>query len=147
MTQGVARMDDWTAGDYAGAFAGAVAALAAIGKGLAWLLNWQGARSDRRAERLRLWEESLNRREQDFRQDLEVRLAEEKQARLALEARVGSLGVALFDVTLALQEADPRSAALVRVTAALRAAFPAEAVLPEGIAALLTRLDHKDRSS
>lgn len=141
---GVATMDDWTAGDYVGLVGGAVAALAALGNGIAWLLNWRGAREDRRAAKLQKWEESLNRREQDYRETIEHRLAEVGGELERVNGRLGTLGVALFDVSLALRDADPENAALVRVVTVLRTAFPTEDVLPEGVAALLARLDRRE---
>src|SRR5690348_16553192 len=111
--RGVA-MNDWTAGDYGGAFAGVVALLAALGKGIAWLLNWQGAREQRRSQRLAEWEASLVRREKEYREDLEHKFAAIEGEVAELDKQKNALGVALYDVTLALREKDPRHPALTR---------------------------------
>lgn len=148
---GVATMEDWTAGDYGGAFAGVVAALAALGKGIAWLLNWQGAREDRRAAKLQAWEDSLTRREKEQREELERRF-EQRDAAVAdrdkaideLRHQVGALGASLFDVTAALRTENPTSPALARAAASLRTAFPAEVDVPIGLAELIATLDRKD---
>lgn len=144
MAVGVVTMDDWTAGDYGGAFAGAVAVLAALGKGLAWLLNWNGAREQRRAQRLADWEASLNKREQKYTAELESQFAEIKEEVAALRSQNAALGVSLLDVTAALRAKDPRNPALARAAAVLRLAFPLEQTLPPGMSELLGRLDAQD---
>ena len=104
-----ASMEHWTAGDYGGAFAGVVAALAALGKGLAWLLNWQGAREDRRAQRNAEWEASLTRREKEGREQLEAKFAAIEGRVAQLETQNEALAVSLTDVTDELRRIEPAS--------------------------------------
>jgi hypothetical protein len=136
-------MEHWTAGDYGGAFAGAVAGLAAIGKSLAWLLNWQGARENRRSQRLAEWETSLNKREREYRLELEGKFdAIECEVR-TLRGRSTALAVTMIDVTADLRAVRPESPALARAAATLRIAFPIEDGIPPEMAALLAQLNEK----
>jgi hypothetical protein len=136
-------MNQWTAGDYGGAFAGVVAGLAALAGGLAKLLNWQGARDERRARRLTDWESSLNKREQDYRVTLEGKFAAIEADVAELRGQNAALAISLTDVTLALRGKDPRNPALARAAALLKVAFPLEDTLPAGLVELLGGLDAK----
>lgn len=143
-TMGVARMEHWTAGDYGGAFAGVVAALAALGKGLAWLLNWQGARDDRRSRRLGEWESSLNAREKEYREQLQAKFAAIEHSVDLLRTQNEALGVALSDVVDEVRRLEPASPVLARVHHLLRRAFPIEHDLPAAMLALLAKLDARE---
>ncbi|WP_310534592.1 hypothetical protein [Novosphingobium sp.] len=136
-----------SAGEVGGVFAGVVAALAALGKGLAWLLNWQGARSDRKADRLRVWEESLDRRDKEYRQQLEHDLEELRAAHLAnateisaLRNRFRALRGAALELVIEVRAISPDSPALKRADAMLRTAFPVEVVLPADLTELVNQL-------
>lgn len=132
----VAPMDDWgsTAAQAGGAFALVLGGVAAIGKALAWLLNWQGERSDAKSAKLQAWEDSLDRREKDQRTRLEARFAR-------LEGLVIVLRDSLLDVTVELRLHDPQSAALAKATEVLRGAFPPEFALPADMMNLTRKLD------
>lgn len=115
-------MDDWTAGDVGGVFAGAVTLLASAGGGIAWLLNWHGARDDNRAERLRTWEKSLAERERAYRLEIEGRLDETEeqlaQVKMELESQrlTASLAVeAVVELAAEIHANTPHSASLARL--------------------------------
>jgi len=114
---------------------------------MAWLLNWQGARSDRKAERLRLWEESLDRRDKEYRLQLEHDLEELRAAHQAnaaeidvLRNRFRALRGAALELVVEVRAIKPESPALKRADAMLRTAFPIEAALPEDLTDLVHRL-------
>lgn len=138
---GVVAMDNWTAGDYGGAFAGLIAGLAALGKGLAWLLNWHGAREERRAKKLAAWEASLTQREKEQREKTERRLAEVEGELAHVTARQWALGNSLIECMADLRDHNPGSDALDRAKAVLRAAFPPDFTLPTAFADLVARFD------
>lgn len=140
-------MSEWGVGEVGGVFAGAVASFAAIGKGLAWLLDWQGERTDRKAERLRLWETSLDRREQEYREGIEreldhLRAAHEQNANeiSQLRRRVTALGGAFVILGSEVRALDPASQALVRAKQIVRDAFQPETELPADLADLVAKL-------
>lgn len=109
-----ARMDDWTAGDWGGLVAGFVAGLAALGKGLAWLLNWNESRSTGREARLAAWEKSLADRERAYREEIETKLVQAEENLDRVTQRIAQLCGVLRDVTAALRGHDPDSPALSR---------------------------------
>lgn len=134
MTVGTARMDDWTAGDYGGLIGGGIVMLGAIGKGLAWLLNWQGARSDRREAKLTKWEASLTERERDYRHQIEDKLG-------SLERANRLVAIALLDVTLELKHFAPLSPAVARAFETLRELMPADFEMNPQMRAAVEQLD------
>lgn len=133
-------MDDWSAAQAGGAFGAVVMVFAAFGKGLAWLLNWHGERSDGKAAELRAWQDSLVKREKDYREGIETDLGELKGEVIKLRGDIGALGHSLLEVTIELRELDPRSAALARATAVLQQAFPPSFAVPNDMAVLARRL-------
>lgn len=114
-----ARMDNWSAGEAGGAFAGLVAALAVVGRGLAWLLDWNNARSDNREARLTSWERNLVEREKAYREEIEGQLAATRTELAQVERQVGALRSALSDVTAELRRHTKDSPALMRAAALL----------------------------
>lgn len=130
-------MSELSVGEAGGIFAGAVAGLAALGKGLAWLLNWQNARSENREARLRQWEESLARREKDHREETEARL-------VAVEGKLTAVSAALFEAIGELQRLDPASPVLAHARLILQHAYPIQPDTPAEMKALLRRIDLKD---
>lgn len=127
-------MDNLSAGEVGGIFAGIVALLAAIGKGLAWAVGWADRRDENRAAKLKAWEESLNRRELDQRKATGVRLR-------AMETALTLMRRALLDVTGELRQHAPRSEALANAELALRTAFPIEWDMPAELEDLLHKFD------
>lgn len=140
-------------GDAGGVFAGVVAGLYAIGKGLAWLLNWQNARGEDRSKRLKVWEESLDRRERDLRLSMEAELGElrdevEAQGRdLADQTAINQLTrMALVEVTTELERRAADSLALQRAKALLHRTEPNALLLPSDIATLARAADERSTS-
>lgn len=130
----VAAMDNLSAGEVGGVLAGAIAVLAALGKGLQWLFNWQGAREDSERARLQKWEEALDRRDKEQREQTDKRLH-------AMEKKVGVMSMALFEAIGELQRLDPASGVLVRARSVLQELYPADPKIPEEIKALVRRVD------
>lgn len=136
-------MDNFSAGEVGGIFAGAIALIAAVGKGLAWLLNWQGERSDAKAARLRAWEDSLDRREKEARAAMELRFRGLEVAVIKLRRRTWAMRECLQEVTTELRVHAPDSAAADRAESMLRSAW-AETLdfdVPEDLAELARMLD------
>jgi hypothetical protein len=131
-------MDNFDAGQAGGIFAGVIAALVAIGKGVGWLINWKGARERSEAARLRAWEQSLDRREQKQRMETEHRLA-------AFEDKLSAVSLVSFEMLGELQRLDPASPTLVRAREVLRKVFPVDPDSPEVLRTLVRRLDHPDK--
>lgn len=141
---GVAKMDNWSAGEVGGVFAGVVAALAAVGKGLAWLLNWRDERISYREKRLDALERSLQAREKQYREAIEHELADLRGEMVRLRSQQGALSFSLLEVAIAHRDADPDSPALSRAAASLRQAFPPEYDTPAEIMELIRALEFRD---
>ena len=114
-------MDQMSAGEVGGVLAGALALLAALGKALAWLLNWDGARKNDREGRLAAWEKSLVEREKDYRAEIEGRLdqvqkdlAEAKVLAEVLNRNVSTLVIAVGDLASELEAHAPQALSLIR---------------------------------
>lgn len=73
-----------SAGEIGGIFAGLVALLAALGKGVAWALNWNEARQNSRTAKLEAWHSELADREAKLDAEIAGRLEriEREHARL-----------------------------------------------------------------
>lgn len=112
-------MDNFSIGEAGGIFAGLVATLAALGKGIAWAVGWNDRRDRLREAKLSAWEDSLNRREIEQRRNTEQRL-------IAMEASVAVMRRALIRVTSELRIANPESSALAIAEEALRSAYPVD---------------------
>lgn len=146
---GALRMENGiTPGEASGLFAGVVAFVYSLGKGLAWLLDWQGARTDKREASLRSAEEALWKREHEYQQQLEARLsameaklADVKKAHAEDLGKLSRVTEALFECWAELHRYAPASPILVQARVALRDAFPVEPEMPEEIRALLRRID------
>lgn len=123
-----------SAGEVGGVFAGIVAGLAAIGKGIAWMLNWKDARENSRAARLHAWEQSLDRREKEHREETEARLG-------AVESKLSAVSMALFEAIGELQRLDPFSPILASARLVLQQAYPVDPDMPAEIKALIRRVD------
>lgn len=110
-------MDNLSAGEVGGIFAGIVALLAACGKAIAWAVGWTERRDAHREAKLKAWEDSLNRREVEQRQRTEQRLH-------AMEAGMAVMRRALITVTSELRAENPASPGLAIAEEALRSAYP-----------------------
>jgi uncharacterized coiled-coil protein SlyX len=112
-------MSEWGAGEAGGVFAGAVAALAVLGKGLAWLLNWNETRSSGREVRLAAWEHSLAERERAYREEIEGALAATRAELARVEHDLDTLRGVLGAMAAELHRHAPESPALARAARAL----------------------------
>ncbi len=121
--------------------AGAIAILAALGKGVAWLLNWKDARAKTRAAKLQAWHEELQTREkqQDERDRQYQQHIETQLRRQAVEIRV--LRRAFELVAEPLRRVEPDNPNLARAQAMLDRAFPLDPALPEDLATLMAMID------
>lgn len=113
-------MDKWSAGDWGGAFAGAVAVFAALAKGLAWRLDWNETRSSGREARLASWERSLVEREKIYREEIEQQLAGTRRDLARVVGELGVLRAVLGEVTAELHRHAPESPVLAHAARALR---------------------------
>lgn len=141
-------MSDLNASEAAGIFGGVLTLLGLVGGAIAWLLNYQGARSDRKAERMRAWEESLLRREREYRENIENELAELRRDRehdavehQRMRNHIVVLRDTLSNLVGEVKRLDPTSAALARADRMLRAAFTPDFTLPADMAELLMKFD------
>ena len=143
-----AHMDHWTRGDLiAGAGLGA-STLFGTWKGIGALIKWLAGRSESHDARLRSWEESLQRREKEYREEIEDRLkkvidrtaVQDKQL-VRLFRQVKVTRHSLVEVTVELKALAPESEAVARAETMLREAFPPEWNLPEDIVDLAHMLD------
>ena len=119
MKNGAIGMDNWSAGDWSGAFAGLVAVLIALGKGLAWLVDWNRAGLTARDTRLQRWEESLVAREKAYREEIESQLEATRTELNRVEGRLSAMTAVLAEVTAELRHHVSDSPALTRAIAAL----------------------------
>lgn len=122
-TQG-ARMNEWSAGEAGGLFAGAVAGIAALGKGLGWLLNWKDARAHTRSLKLTAWHDELAAREAKL--DLhQAQYQARIEARLVLLERENSAQRRAIELlTGVLRAADPGNPALDHAEQIIAEAVP-----------------------
>ncbi len=123
-----------------GKAAGILAILVALGRGIAYLLNWQGARDERRAAKMREWEESLQRREREYRERIESDLEALHRDVASLRGTVARVCNAGAGLALELRKHDPDSAALERWQRVLQGAFPTDPVLPSDMSSLVLQL-------
>ncbi|AMK18688.1 hypothetical protein [Sphingobium sp. MI1205] len=133
-----------SSGEVGGVLAGVVAMGVAVGKGLAWLINWRDVRASTRSAKLDKWHEELARREKDLDDKLDHRMN-------GLERQVGDLTVAVdkwrmaFHMVAAeLLQRHPQSAALMQAQKILAEAFPIHLAVPEDMARALGRIDEAD---
>lgn len=121
MTTGALQMDNVSAGEVGGIVAGVLAALAAMGKGIAWIVNWDKASRDTKEDKLTKWEANLVSRERDYREEIEDRLKElkadlDKAKGIAeqLNTTVTTLVIAVEDLTSELESHAPNALSLKR---------------------------------
>lgn len=139
-------MDNVSAGEVGGIVAGVLAALAALGKGIAWIVNWDKATRDTKEERLTKWEANLVNRERDYREEIEGRL-KDLQTDLAtakgiaeqLNSTVTTLVIAVEDLTSELESHAPEALSLKRARKLLQSLHLRPT--PPDLAALAQQLD------
>lgn len=128
-------------------------ALGIIGKGLAWLLNYHGERSEGRAKEMRVWEASLARREKEYRETIEAEIAALRAAQRRdavkisyLANEVGALRKLCGGTVEALRRLDPSCEALVEAERHLQQSFR-DYDLPEDLRAALDEWDRLDKGA
>lgn len=128
-------------GEIGGIFAGIIALLAAIGKGLQWLLNWKDARENTRSAKLDRWhrellarEAHLAREQTAYQQRIEDRLE-------VIDTQNQALRIAFDLVAGKLRKVAPEDAALVQAEQLLAAAFPLVPKIPRGMSAKLAEIE------
>lgn len=133
-TGAVLEMESLSPGEVGGVFGGLVALIIAIGGGLRWMLGWTDRRQELREAKLLRWEESLQRREKDYREHTEERLHD-------VERKCDAMAGALFEALAELQRLDPASPAIVKARMALHELYPVDMDVPDFIQNLVRRLD------
>lgn len=146
MTAGALRMDNVSAGEVGGIVAGVLAALAALGKGIAWIVNWDKATRDTKEERLTKWEANLVNRERDYREEIEGRLKDlqtdlitAKGIAEKLNTTVTTLVIAVEDLTSELESHAPNALSLKRARMLLQSLHLRPT--PPDLAALAHQID------
>lgn len=135
-----ARMDNFSAGEVGGIFAGVVTLIGTMIAGLAKLLNWHGERTDAKAAKLTRWEASLSAREKELREITEARL-EALEGRLKVVETAYTLVVGVTHVMVDdLIVLNPRSASLTMVLKRIRETYPLPEDMPSELAHLAARL-------
>lgn len=139
-------MSELSAGEVGGVLAGALAALAAVGKGLAWLLNWNDTRRQDKEGRLAAWERSLVDREKAYREEIEARLDQVQEDLAAakvlaeeLTRNVSTLVIAVGDLASELESHAPHALSLLRARTLLETLKLTP--VPPGLATLARKID------
>lgn len=128
-----------SSGEVGGALAGVIAVGMAVGKGVAWLLNWRDVRAQTRAAKLQVWHDELKAREDALDRKIEARLA-------SFEQQVDKWRLAFHLVAAELLQRYPQSMALMQAQRILAEAFPmhlSDVALPEDMERSLRQLDEK----
>jgi hypothetical protein len=147
-------MHDPSAGEIGGLFAGLVALLAVVGRGLRWWLGWTDRHAASRAAKLDAWQQELGQRERRFderQREYEGRIELELDALRAADRQRGeemaslkiehaALRTAHQLISSALRRTDPYNPALGQAEEILKAAFPPDAVLPADIADSINKI-------
>ena len=124
-------MDDWSAGDVGGLFAGIVALLGTMGAGLRFLFLRgdkaqvaEGKRQHEEHERLVAWRSSLDSRERNERVMREGRLSRLERTVTILQRVAFDQREVLVKVTVELEQHNPQSAALAAAKVQLAKQYP-----------------------
>lgn len=117
-------------GEVGGVFAGIVALLYAIGKGIAWLLNWNDARASTRTAKLDAWEVKLDKRETEFEAKTDARMTTMEHEMTAMGRENRALRTAFQRVAVRLQFFSPNDPALADAERILAQAIPLEPFTP-----------------
>lgn len=144
-----ARMDLGETGTAVGLGAAALGVLGALGKSIAWLLNYQGERTQQRQKAMREWEASLQRREMEYRGEIEAEISDLRTNQKHDAARINILSTQVdamrslcTELTQEMRTLNPDSIALARADAYLRRAFQrVDYVMPVDMGDLVNKLD------
>lgn len=133
-------MPDPSAGEIGGMFAGVVALLVAVGKGVGWILGWDERRKATRYEKLEAWQRELEARERQV-DDRQAEHYAKIEAELAtFRAQNAALVGAYQLIVAALRLENPSSPALGQADELLKSAFPLDPIVPPPIAGLLGKI-------
>jgi hypothetical protein len=136
-----------TPGEAGGVFAGLVALLALLGQGAKWLLNWKDVRENTRAARLRAWEQSLDKREKDQREEAverERKYHDKTDKRLvAMENKAALMFALNLQLVAELERLDAGSPVLVRVRLAIKEALKIDPELPDWFRTMVQQVENK----
>lgn len=127
-------MDNVSAGEAGGVFAGVVALLAVVGKGIDWLFARAERRTREKDQRLAAWEESLDRREKAQRVEMNLRLRDLFEG---MHLLIGTTA----DLIEAHRRIDPESAAIKLAEAALRKVYLLDFDTPPDLAELIGEVE------
>lgn len=130
-------------GEAGGLFAGAVALLAVLGKGAAWLINWGDARAQSRAAKLQLWHDELKERETALDAQINGRLAALELQVKDLTATAEKWRTAFHLVAAEQLQRNPHSAALLQAQKILAEIFPwhlEDSAIPQEMQGALDRM-------
>ncbi len=138
------------AGEAGGIFAGIVALLYAVGKGLAWVVNWRDARALTRSAKLDKWHDELEEKEKLLAAKIEQRMTAFETQVTEMGKAVNKWRMAFHMVAAELLQRNPHSMALMQAQKILAEDFPlliGDAVLPPDMADSLRRLDEATRAA
>lgn len=148
--RGVATMDQVSAGEAGGIFAGVVALLYALGRGVGWVWTKIEGRIDKRAaenvsesERLGAWRKALDHEAKALREGIKAELEAVKLELAEVRLQSVALAAGLLDVALELDGHAPQSPALARLGETLRQVWKVSTEIPPEMAVLLARLEKK----
>lgn len=136
-----------SAGEVGGIIAGGIAILAALGKGVQWLLGWFDKREVSRTVKLQKWHDELEAREQDLNSRIDGRLSSLEKRDEQRAAENLALRMVLAQVTGALKVKDPENPALKRAEQLLTASFPIDPMMPADFNAALTTIETNDKGA
>lgn len=127
-------------GETGGIFAGIVAILYAIGKGIRWAFDWNDRRTETRSAKLEAWEARLEKREADFENKIENRMAAVEAENVAVRRENRGLRMAFQHVSAALVRCDPKDPALLLAERILAQSIPLDPYVPPDMTDSLDRM-------
>lgn len=141
-------MDDWSAGDVGGLFAGVVSLLGSLGLAARYLFGRADKAHAAEEKRLAAWRTSLDNRERNERLTRERRLARLEKAVAWLEQLTSDQREVLVKVAVELELHNPQSLALAAAKIQLTKRYPGfyepvDDELPGDQAAVVARLDRR----
>lgn len=141
-------MDDWSAGDVGGLFAGVVSLLGSLGLAARYLFGRADKAHAAEEKRLAAWRTSLDNRERNERLTRERRLARLEKAVAWLEQLTSDQREVLVKVAVELELHNPHSLALAAAKIQLTKRYPGfyepvDDELPDDQATMVARLDRR----
>jgi len=119
-----------TPGEVGGYLGGALAICMALGKGIAWAINWRDTRAQTRTAKLDAWQNELKEREKLLADKVDQRMDELEHQVGALTVAVDKWRMAFHLVAAELLQRHPQSAALMQAQSILAEAFPVVLTVP-----------------